>query len=98
MKKSNQEKLSLKLASDQVYYLVRYGFGPDGDERVIHIGVFNSKSRALAATEELKTKEGFNKSKGRFWISKGLINSVQWAEGFIDSKTYLESIDYKDPD
>jgi hypothetical protein len=95
MKNFTHRSARNKVSPGQVYYNLQYGFGLDGAEGVLDIGIFSSRAVVLANIKKLKKKKGFRRGKGKFWISRGVIDEVEWGDGFISSKTYLRSIGHK---
>jgi hypothetical protein len=75
----------------QTYFQVQYGFGKDGDENPLQIGIFCSRKAAKEAIENLKKKPGFRRGLGRWWLTRGLIDDYFWREGFTSISASLKS-------
>jgi hypothetical protein len=81
----------------KVVYEVQYGFGPDGHENLLGIGVFSSRKLALETKNRLLKKPGFRKKKGKFWITRTVMDQVGWGDGFISSGEYFASPNENEP-
>lgn len=67
-----------------VTWQVTHGQGaPYYDEEIKHIGIFSTRKNARAAVAYLKTKPGFRKLGGRFFVEPCHLDEVWWNTGYI---------------
>lgn len=67
-----------------VVWQVSHGqVAPYYDEEIKFIGVFSTRQNARAAVAYLKTKPGFHKPVGRFFVEQCRLDEVWWNTGYV---------------
>jgi hypothetical protein len=68
---------------NHVYLMLHVREEDTENEDVKTIGIYTTRSNAIKAKKMLSKKPGFNKPKGRFYISKYALDKTFWVEGFV---------------
>ncbi len=82
-------KQSKAVQPGQTYYHVVYFPDKKIETDYMEIGVFSHRTKALDVVKDLRKREGFNKKKGKFDVSRGIVDFVGWSEGFIGAEEFL---------